>query len=86
MIKEFSGNYFPERFPVFLKRCPENFENFNCIFRFAMAYAQKAYRLLRYSLTCTRICVRDVAQARPDEASCRLPAKQGGGGIANEKS
>ena len=46
------------------------------------SYAQKVCRLLRYSLTGTRICVRAVAQRGPDEVPERLPAEQGGGGIA----
>jgi hypothetical protein len=50
----------------------------------AMPDAQKVCRLLRYALTCTKICVRVVAQARPAEASRRLHAERGGGGIAKK--
>lgn len=43
---------------------------------------KRARRLLRYSLTCTKICIPSLAQARPDEASRRLTASAGRGNIA----
>ncbi len=49
-----------------------------------MPYAQKVCRLLRYAFTGYQI--KNVAQRGPDEEAERLPATQGGGGIATSRT